>query len=95
MPVMTLMLLASVLPLRFPLLNLSVRDRNDAPRQAFETLEWRFGFWWLRLLHVATVLFHDLERNADRIGSPQIVLKSIQLQGITLRLLCEALGDHR
>jgi hypothetical protein len=47
MPVMALMLFAPVLPFRFPLLNLSVRDRNHALCQPFETLEWRSGFPWL------------------------------------------------
>jgi hypothetical protein len=69
------MLLASVFPLRFPLLNLCVRDRNNALCEPFETLERRFGFWGLRMFHVAAVLFHDLERNAYRIGSLQIVQK--------------------
>jgi hypothetical protein len=40
MPVMTLVLFAPVLPFRFPPLNLSVRDRNHALCQPFETLEW-------------------------------------------------------
>jgi hypothetical protein len=45
MPMMTFMLFASVLPFRFTLLNLCVRDRNDARCQPLETLEWRFGWW--------------------------------------------------
>ncbi len=63
MPFMAIVLLAPVLPLRFPLLNLSVRHGNDTRCQPFETLEWSFVFWWFRLLHIATVPFHDLERN--------------------------------
>jgi len=53
MPAMTLMLLTPVLPFRFPLLDLCMRDRNDLLRQLFETLEWRFGLFGLRLLHSA------------------------------------------
>lgn len=53
MPAMTLMFLAPVLPFRFPLLNLCVRDGDDALCQPFETLKWRFLFCrWLRSLHV-------------------------------------------
>ena len=51
MPVMTLMLLASVLPFGFPLLNLSMRDRYDVLCQSFEPLKWRFGFWWIGCFH--------------------------------------------
>jgi hypothetical protein len=29
----------------FPLLNLSARDRNNARRQLFESLEWCFGLF--------------------------------------------------
>ena len=65
MPVMTLMLLASVLPLRFPLLNLCVRDRNDALCQAFESLEWRFDCRRdLGRFHAKKYITQDLERNA-------------------------------
>ena len=39
MPVMTLMLLTSVLPLRFPLLNLSVWDGNNALSQRAKLVE--------------------------------------------------------
>ncbi len=46
---MTLVFFASVLPLRFPLLNLCMRDRNDTLCQPLETLEWRL--LWLRLWH--------------------------------------------
>ncbi len=55
MPVMTLVLLASVLPFRFPLLNLRVRDRNDAFCQPFESLEWRFVFRRIGFWHSATL----------------------------------------
>ena len=51
MPFVALVLLAPVLPLQFPLLNLSTRDRHDARRQAFESLKWRFFFWWFLLFH--------------------------------------------
>jgi hypothetical protein len=50
-PVVAPVLLAPVLPLQFPLLNLSTRDRHDARRQAFETLKWRFFFSWFFLYH--------------------------------------------
>ena len=62
MPMMTLMLLASVLPLSFPLLNLSVRDRNDALCQPLKTLKWRFClsllfFWHARNLSRMSISF--------------------------------------
>jgi len=47
MSMMALMLLAPVLPLHFPLLNLSTRDRNDARCQPLETFKWR----WLCFAH--------------------------------------------
>ena len=49
MPVMTLMFLPSVLPLRFPLLNLSVRNRNGALSQCAKL----FKRCWLGLRHIA------------------------------------------
>ena len=48
---MTLVLLASVLPLQFALLNLSTRNRHNLRRYAFETLEWSFLFGRLVLAH--------------------------------------------
>jgi hypothetical protein len=45
------MLLAPVLPFRFTLLNLRVRDGNNALCQPLETLEWRFAFWRFRRFH--------------------------------------------
>jgi hypothetical protein len=63
MPMMALVFLASVLPLRFPLLNLSVRDRNDALCQPFESLEWRFGVRRLGLWHDAMVFHAPPKRN--------------------------------
>jgi hypothetical protein len=57
MPLMALVLLAPVLPLQFPLVNLSARDRYDLRRYPFETLEWRFLFRWLRSFHFDTIAF--------------------------------------
>ncbi len=59
MPMMTLMLLASVLPFRFPLLNLCMRDSNNALCEPFETLKRRFGCFHFRLWHVARVRHHS------------------------------------
>jgi hypothetical protein len=42
MALMRFVLFAVVLPLQFPLLNLSTRDRHDLRRYPFEMLEWRF-----------------------------------------------------
>jgi hypothetical protein len=42
MPVMTLMLLASVLPFGLPLLNLSTRDGNDLCRKLLENARMAF-----------------------------------------------------
>ena len=52
MSAMAFVLLAPILPFRFPLLNLRVRNGNDALCQPLETLERRFLFWWwIRSLH--------------------------------------------
>jgi hypothetical protein len=63
MPVMTLMLLAPVLPIQFPLLNLSVRNGDDFCCQSLESLEWRFGFWWLGGFHGASIFHAQPKRN--------------------------------
>jgi hypothetical protein len=79
MPLMALVLLAPVLPLHFALLNLCVRNGHNLCRQAFEPLEWRFLFWWLRLLHVVTVSFHDLERKTYTRDVPTAaIIKSVR-----------------
>ena len=44
MPLMTLVLLPPVLPLQFPLLNLSTRDRNQTRREALESFVGRLWF---------------------------------------------------
>ncbi len=51
MPLMALVLLAPVLPLQFPLLNLSTRNRHNLCCQELETLKRRFLFLWLITLH--------------------------------------------
>lgn len=51
MPLMRFVLFAVVLPLQFPLLNLSTWNRNDLRRQALETLERRFFFLWDWMFH--------------------------------------------
>ena len=62
---MTLMLLASVLPLRFSLLNLSVRDGNDARCKTLKPLEWRFSFRGLGRCHVGNIMFKQLFEQAS------------------------------
>ena len=63
MPVMTFMLLPPVLPFSLPLLNLCVRDGNDALRQPLESLKWRFSFRRLGLWHDAMVFHAQPKRN--------------------------------
>lgn len=55
MPVMTLMFFAPILPFRFPLLNFSMGNGNDALCQPLETLKRRFNFWRLNHLHAETL----------------------------------------
>jgi hypothetical protein len=75
MPVMTLMFLASILPFRFPLLNLCVRDRNHALCQLFETLKWRFGCWRdLGRFHAMKSITQDLERNVYKSQPPTVAI---------------------
>jgi len=66
MPVMTLMLFAPVFPLRFPLLDLGVRDGNDARCQPLESLEWRFGWWQFGTLHGPNISLHRLDHIGPR-----------------------------
>ena len=53
MPRMARVLLASVLPCRFPFQYLRARDRHYFRCKLFETLEWRFGFGRLGGFHEA------------------------------------------
>jgi len=62
---MTLMLLASVLPLRFSLLNLSARDGNDARCKTLKPLEWRFSFRGLGHCHVENIMSKQLFEQAS------------------------------
>ena len=64
MPVMSLMLLAPVLPFGLPLLNLCMRDRNDTLCQPFESLEWRFRFRRLGRFHVHDIMSKRLPEQA-------------------------------
>ncbi len=52
---MRLVLFAVVLPLQFPLLNLSTRNRHNTRCQTLESLEWRFLFSWLRIFQFDTI----------------------------------------
>ncbi len=105
MPVMTLMLLTSVLPLRFPLLNFCVGDGNNTCCQPLESLERRFLFGRLllgRCGHCATVLlcssfassFLLPLRRQDRPRSPD----SIQFGHERVRpspvIVCAAFGSE-
>ncbi len=56
---MTLMFLASVLPFRFPLLNLCLWSGNDPFRKLLKTLEWCFSFC-LRWRHFQHYSFRSL-----------------------------------
>jgi hypothetical protein len=54
MPLMTLVLFASVFPLYFPFQYLSTRDRHYFRGKVFETLERRFTFGRFRRFHKAS-----------------------------------------
>src|SRR5207237_1424492 len=76
MPVMALVLLASVFPLRFPFQNLRARDRHYFGRKLFEPLEWRFVLLRLWMLHAANFMLKPLLEQAvlNKIA-PSLVLK--------------------
>jgi len=62
---MARVLLASVFPLRFPLLNLCMWDRTNALCQSLKTLEWRVACRRdLGRFHAKKYITQDLERNA-------------------------------
>jgi len=75
MSMMILMLLASVLPCQFPLLNFGVRDRNYFRCQTLEPLEWRFGCRLdLGRLHAMQSITQDLERNVYKSQPPTVAI---------------------
>ena len=63
MPLMRFVLFAVVLPLQFPPLNFSTRNRHDFRCQALESFEWRFALWLgLGTFHEENCTAQDLER---------------------------------
>src|SRR5437870_7693743 len=79
MPLMTLVLLASVLPRYFPFQYLGTRDRHYFRRELFETLEWRFDFDRLGVLHVSDSSTQCFGRNAYTTDVPTAtMIKSVR-----------------
>src|SRR5207302_8641408 len=80
MAFMCFVLFSPVLPLQFSLLNLCTRDRNDAVCQPFESLEWRFLFGRLGVLHASDSSTQCFERNAYTTDVPTVMMiKSVRI----------------
>jgi hypothetical protein len=82
MPFMRFVLFAVVLPLQFPLLNFSTRDRHDLSSQAFESLERRFLFSSFRSLQFDTVascwrLFNSFHLKAHQTTATPMIINKI------------------
>src|SRR2546425_6093316 len=81
MPLVGFVLLASIPPLQFPLLNLSTRDRHDARCQPLEKLEWGFTSWLrLRAFHVRNISLHGFDRKTYTTDVPTaMMIKSVRI----------------